>query len=518
MSKLNFEKALIIVLVLILFVSTANIYSQYISIFFNPKEHKKADISLTTNISFPASLLKADQLFKQEQYDLAQSEYLKLTSMPNLSSQQKAAVHFKLGTCNYRLGKFDLARNSYLKSAEFYTNDSVSYNNAAVCSFHLGEFEEAEEIQKQAIANQPIIEYYYNMARIYEAWGKYSDAAKFYMAVTRAEENITMEDRIDPVRIKNKLMRLMSNPDINGIANELMIALRLKDVREVFIINDIDMDIKDKKFKWRIEDQSGAKKLYCSYDREKADPYNLIDSLKWTVERGGNIIYTAKKDKFSLSIVDGKDYIVHLDIGYNTNMVASSFANVFKSSGTYTGSVVPDTNTVPVPAPSEQKCKYYEYAIYEQVFEKGFSVSETGYVDRFNVVWGRDEDLIAEVRDKDKDFIDAQGSLYINNTSTKRAGVWADLSSLISDRKLKGRTLGIKFYAKKDSEEAILHANINIKTGKKYKNEVKRYQLSEKWQQYVINLPIPDNADGLTISIKTGSSERIKIDSFIIIK
>jgi len=512
LSKLNFEKALIIVLILILFVSMANIFSQYISMIFNHKEHNQADMSLTTNISFPASLLKADQLFKQEQYDKAQSEYLKLTSMPNISSQQKAAVYFKLGICNYRLKKYDLARDSFLKSAEFFTNDPVAYNNAAVCSFYMGEFEKAEELQKRAIANLPVIEYHYNLARIYEAWGKYGDSAIYYMAVAKAEENITMEDSIDPVRIKNKLMRLMTRyGSIEGITNELMIALRLKDVREVFIINDVDMDIKDKNFKWSISKENDTNRLYCSYDREKSDPYGLIDSLKWTVMRDGKIVYTVAKDKFSLPIIEKNDYTVHLDIGYNTNMTASSYANVFKSSGTYAGNALPNINQ----SPAEQKCKYYEYAVYEQVFEKGFSISEKGYIDRFNAVWGKD-DLIAMIHNKD--FIDAQGSIYIKNTTNKRAGIWADLSSLINDKKLKGRTIGIRFYAKKDSEEAILHANIKTKAGKTYSNEVKRYQLNDKWQQFVIKLPIPENADGLTISFKTGAGEEVKIDSFIITK
>jgi tetratricopeptide (TPR) repeat protein len=267
--------------------------------FLNRGNHNEVHPNTTKNISFPASLLKADSLYKNELYREAQSEYLKLTSMPNLNSQQKATVHFKLGICNYRLEQYDLARDSFLKAAEFNTNDPVAYNNAAVCSFYLNELSKAEELQKLAIASLPVIEYQYNLARIYEASGRYMDSAKYYTAVVRGEENITRDDRIDPVRIKNKVMKLLTNlNNVEEISKDLMIALRLKDAREVFIIDDVNMDIKNKNFKWNIAKENGTNKLYCSYDREKSDPYNLIDSLQWTVERNGKAVYTGKKDEF----------------------------------------------------------------------------------------------------------------------------------------------------------------------------------------------------------------------------
>lgn len=138
-------------------------------------------------------------------------------------------------------------------------------------------------------------------------------------------------------------------------------------------------------------------------------------------------------------------------------------------------------------------------------------MSEKGYVDRFNTVWGKD-DIITRM--SDKDFIDAQNAIYIKNTIDRRAGIWADLSSLINDKKLKNKTVKVKFYAKKESEEAMLHVNIKVKTGDKYNNRVKRYQLDEKWQQFDFNLSLPANADGLTMSFKTGVWQEVKIDGF----
>ncbi len=509
--KMNFEKTAIFVLVLILCISTANIYSQFFSMFFNRKAQNVIQTNVTPNISFPARLLKADQLYDQGKYKDAQNEYLALTSMSNLSAQQKATVYFKLGLCNYRLEKYDIARDSFLKSAEFNTGDPVAYNNAAVSSFYLNELGRAEELQKKAIMNLPVIEYQYNLARIYEASGRYLDSAKYFMAVIRGEENLTRDDRIDPVRIKNKVMKLLTGlGNVEEISKELMIALRLKDAREVFIIADTDMDIKDKNFKWDVKKENGIEKLYCSYERKKSDPYNLIDSLKWTVRIYRRTVYTSKNDDFSFALVEGNNYIVSLDINYNTNKQARSYVDIARSS-MYSNNVNPIAD--PIADPSNEKCKYYEYALYEQVFEKGFKIIETGYTDRFNTVWGKDD---IEAKVVEKDFIDAQGALYINNTLGRRAGIWTDLTSLIKDKQLKGRTIGIKLYAKRISANANLHVSIRTKTGKTYKNTPKKYQLESKWKRYEFEVSIPENTDGLTMSFRTDSDEEIKIDGFII--
>lgn len=508
MFKLNFEKTAIFVLILILGISTANIFSQYFSMFINRGDRNEVYTNVSQNISFPAGLLKADQLYKQGLYKEAQSEYFKLTSMTNLSSQQKATAYFRLGICNYKLEEYDIARDSFLKSAEFNTNDPVAYNNAAVSSFYLNELGKAEELQKKAIAILPVIEYQYNLARIYEASGRYLDSVKYYNAVVRGEENITREDRIDPVRIKNKVMKLSTNwSNAEGISNELMIALRLKDSREVFIIEDAGMDIRDKNFKWRISNENGRNKLYSSYDRKKSDPYNLIDSLQWTVKSGGKTVYTGKKDNFSLSLTEGNDYVVYLDINYSTNKQARSYVDVKRSGGLYSSNVNPTTN------PSNAKPKYYEFAAYEQVFEKDFRISRNGYVDRFNTSWGKDN---IEAKIIDKDFIDAQSALYIKNTSGNNAGIWADLSSLLSDKQLKGRTIGIKFYARKVSANANLNVSIRTKVGKAYKNTPRKFQLEDKWKRFGIDVQIPGNAETLTMSFRTESGEEVKIDGFII--
>lgn len=512
--KLNFEKTVIFVLILIIAISTANIYTQFFGALGNHREPNKVQMDIIKNMSFPAGLLKADQLYNQGLYKEAQTEYLQLTAMQDLSSQKKATVYFKLGICNYRLGEYDMAIDSFLKTVEYNPGDSAAYNNAAVCAFYDNNLEKAAELQKKAIAILPIIEYHYNIARIYEDSGMYEDAVKYYSAVVRGEENITRDDRIDPIRVKNKLMKLVEDMEnIEFVSKELMIALKLKETRSTLIIEDKGMDLKKKDFDWRIARENGADRLYCSYDRETADPYNLIDSVEWTLKRDGKTVGTGKKDSFSYLLSDEGTYTVYLHIRYNTNNISSSQAEVKKGSGAFAGVVTPEPVTKPVPKPSEETCKYYEFATYEQVFEKEYAMREMGYVDRFDVVWGKD-DLVTRL--DSKDFIDAQGSLYIKNTSNKRAGIWTDLSQLINNKRLKGKTIGIKFYAKKLSEDANLHVSTKIKTGRTYKNNLNRYELDYKWKLYTINLPIPSIADGLTMSFKTGIWEEVQIDGFII--
>lgn len=506
--KLNFEKAAVFVLLLIIAISTANIYSQFFGTNNNRREHNEVQTNIIKNMSFPAGLLKADQLSGQGLYKEAQTEYFMLTGMQNLSSQQKATLYFKLGICNYRLNEYDLAIDSFLRSAEYNTNDPAAYNNAAVCAFYKNDLERAKELQDKAVAILPVIEYHYNLARIYEASGRYMDSVKYYTAVVKAEENITRGDRIDPVRIKNKIMKLMTNiSNSEEISKELMMALKLKETREVFIIEDANMDIKSKNFKWNIVNENGVSKLYCSYDREKSDPYNLIDSVKWTVERSGTNIYTSTRDNFSLTIVAGSRYVVYLDIKYDNNKTMSNYVDVTKGAGTYFNNGNLTTK------PSDAKCKYYEYALYEQVFEADFRISRSGYIDRFNTEWGKDN---VEATIMDKDFIDAQRAMYIKNTSNKDAGIWADLSELINDKKLKDKTIDIKFYARKITANAKMIVNIRTKAGKVYKTIPKSYDLEYKWKMYEAEVKIPENADGLTISFATQSGEEVKIDGFII--
>ncbi len=506
--KLNFEKTAIFVLLLIITISTANIYSQFFGKGNERREHNEVKMDIITNMSFPAGLLKADQLYDQELYKEAQTEYLILAAMQNLSQQQKATLYFKLGTCNYKLNEYEKAMDSFLNSAEFKAGDPVSYNNAAVCAFYKNDLEKARELQSKAVSMLPVIEYHYNLARIYEALGRYDDAVKYYVAVSKAEENITREDRIDPIRIKNKIMKLMTNiSDADKISKELMVALKLRETREVFIIEDANMDIRSKNFKWNIVNENGNGKLYCSYDRKKSDPYNLIDTLKWTVKKDDSTAYSGTKDSFSLTLVPGSRYIVYLDIAYDTNKTSSSYVDVTK------GSEMVFSNSKLTKNASEAKPKYYEYAIYEQVFESDFRIRRSGYIDRFNTEWGKDN---VEATIMDKDFIDAQRSIYIKNTSDKEAGIWADLSELINDKQLKGKTIGIKFYARKITSNAKMIVNIRTKAGKVIKIIPREYTLEYKWKSFGVHVPIPINGDGLTISFATQSGEEVKMDGFII--
>lgn len=497
----------IIVLILILLVSSTNIFTQFIDLIFPDKVINTVESSNIKDISFPAVLLKADQLYKEGNYKEAQGEYLVLSSLSSLSNQQKAVAHFRLGLCNYKLNLYDIAAQSFIKAASFNPSDAVAYNNAAVCLYYMKDFERAKELQRKAISRSPVVEYYYNLARICETLEDYMEAVKYFIAVDHGEGNITRDDGIDPVRIKNKIMKLKLRSDYTEeISKDLMmIALKLKDAREVFVIEDANMDIKSNKFQWSVKEVNGTKRLYCSYDREESDPYTLIDSLEWTVKTGGRVIYTSNRDNFNIRINDQNDYVVSLDITYNGMQHTVGHVDITNNKAfeekDYTDS-------------ADEKCKYYEYALYEQVFDSNFEITTRGYTDRFNTQWGMDSGVETEIMEKD--FIDAQRALYIKNSSGGDAGIWADLTALINDKQLKGKTIGIRFYARKITGDANLNVNFRVKTGDQYKNTPRKYNLDYKWKKMGFDVLIPENAEGMTISITTRSGEEVKLDGFTI--
>lgn len=459
------------------------------------------------NIGFPVKLLKADKMYREENYEDARSEYLELSLIASLNLQQKATASFRLGLCDFKLGKYSNARDSFITSLMYNPNDAVAYNNAAVCSYYMNDYKMAEEYQRKAIAILPVVEYYYNIGRIYEKIEQYSEAVKYYAAFILGEENITKEDRVDPVRVKNKIAKLLPDKKLRDVVTEdLMIALKLKDTRETLMIEDSDMIIKSKDFECKVENSNGINRLHASYKRNENDPYNLIDVLKWTVTSGGQTIYTSQKNEFSIRISDDKDYVVNLYITNNEKKVLHSSKKINNNKGIET------QKGYEIAKPQEETCKYYIYASYEQVFEKDFKVSTRGFNDRFNVVWGKDN-IEAEIMDKD--IMDAASSLYLKNTLTRNAGIWANLSALLEDKNLKGKTINIKFYARKINDSAKIDARATVK-GDSYFYAYDDFDLDFRWRQYSLSLYIPDNASSLTFSFNTKPGDEVKIDGFII--
>ncbi|HYE82830.1 MAG TPA: hypothetical protein VEG39_11795 [Clostridia bacterium] len=506
--KLNFEKTAIFVLLLIVLVSTANIYTQFFGLADSGNKLNTIEPPDIVKLSFPVMLLKADELYDQGDYESAQKEYLALTSLATISKQQKATLFFRLGLCNYAMKLYDMASESFIQSTNYNTRDAVAYNNAAVCAFMANNTVMAENYQKSAIAILPAVEFHYNLGRIYETDKKYEDAAKYYIAALKGENNITREDSIDPVRVNLKVIKLFPEKEVREkLSKELFIALKLSDARDVFIINDSEMDLKTD-FESRLYSVEGTGRLNCRYNREKMDPYHLIDTIKWSVKKDNKVVYTSSKDEFTMKVQGQDDYEVALDIMYNGNKIKSSNKIISKWQ-------IKDKLAQGNPIPYKQideVCKFYSYAAYEQLFEEDFLLSAKGFTDRFSVVWGKDSVGTGIMTD---DFMDAGSSLEIANTSKENAGIWADLSSLIDGKDLKGKTISVKFFARKISERARLDVKIRIKTDRVY-NKGGVYPLKVKWQQINHNIYIPEDATGLTLSLSMRPDEEIKIDGFII--
>ncbi|KUO73399.1 MAG: hypothetical protein APF77_10095 [Clostridia bacterium BRH_c25] len=506
--KLNFEKTAIFVLVLILLISTANISTQFFGLAETGKKINTIDPPDIVKLTFPVMLLKADELYDQGNHKDAQSEYLRLTNLKTISKQQKASVYFKLGLCNYAMELYDMAADSFIQSTNYNTNDAVAYNNAAVCAYLAKNPSMAESYQKKAIAILPAVEFHYNLGRVYESGKKYEDAVKYYIAAIKEEGNITRDYAIDPVLLNIKVNQLFPDKAVREkLSKELLIALKLKDARDVFIIEDEEMQV-DIDFDTRIASTNGVNRLYCKYDRIEMDPYHLIENLTWTVKSKGREIYTSARDEFSIKIEEQNDYDVSLNLKYDNKVKAKNKIISQKQIKDFIAS----KKSQPVQGLLES-CKYYIYAVYEQVFETDFQISTKGFTDRFGVVWGRNN-IETEVMGG-KDFIDAANSLRINNNSNNIEGIWADLSSLLESKQLKGKTINVKFYARKITRDAQLITRLRVKADQIY-YAYDNFSPDYKWRQYSLSIEVPKDSSNLTFSLQVKPGEEIKVDGFIV--
>ncbi len=492
---------------LILLISTGNIYTQFLGSDFHGRKVSIVEPGNAVKLTFPVMLLKADELYKQGRYEDARSEYLRLTSLTTISKQQKATVYFKLGLCNFAMKQFDMAVDSFIQSTDYNTGDAVAYNNAAVSAYLANNKAAAEDYQKKAISMLPAVEFHYNLGRIYESDKKYEDAVKYYMAVLKGEDNITRNNAIDPVLLNIKVNKLFPDKAVRReLSKDLIMALKLKDARDIFVIEDAEMQA-GIDFDTRIANVNGVNKLYCKYNRNDMDPYHLIDSLNWTVKSKGRTIYTGTRDEFAITIDNQNNYDVSLNIKYN-DKIKSKNKIISKKQ-------IKDLNASSKTQPTEywmEKSKYYVYAVYEQVFEKGFNISSRGYTDRFGVEWWKNN-IKTELMEKD--IIDAESSLYIKNDSNQNAGIWADLSPLLENKDLKGKKINVKFYARKITEDAQLVSRLRVKADQIY-YAYDNFILDYKWRQYSLSIEIPEDSSNLTFSLQIKPGEEIKVDGFIV--
>lgn len=502
--KLTFEKAVLFTLILIIGISTANIYSQFLYMKF-PKEGKDlpAVNPWITGRSITATL-EADKLYTEGKYQEAIDEFAKLLITDSLYPEQKSYAYFIMGMCQYKLKEYDKSVDNFSSSVLYESDNAVAYNNAAVSAFYDMSYEEALFYQKKAVEMLPAVEYYYNLGRIYETLGKYHEAVESFLSVAKGEENVTL---VDPVRIKNRIANLYpSLREREEIAKGVIVSLKLRDYADVLIIEDTDMEILGTDFSVAVKDTKQGKRLYVSYDRNDNDPYHLINQISWKVISGNSVLFTSYKDSFSMEVFENNNYKINMNVKYKGSKVKERESLIAVSKNGFRESKGGETLK-----PNQQFTKIYEYAVYEQLFDRNFKLSTMGYYDRFNVLWAKDNinSTIMMV-----DFRDSGSSLYLENNLTWDAGIRANLTPLLNDKNLKDKTVSIRFWARKITSKENME--IVVRAGRDTFS-FDKFDLQYKWKQVSMEFKIPADAGNLTFSLKIKPEEQIKLDGFVIV-
>lgn len=505
--KLTFEKAVIFTLILILFISTANIYSQYIDLRIYKKEESTIFLDPWDASRSITALLDADKLYRQGKYEEAIYEYslrLSMTGSLALDQGQKAYAHFAKGMCQYKLKEYDKAQDSFSSSLIYDPDNAAAYNNAAVSAFYAKNYRDALEYQKKAVEILPAVEYFYNMGRIYEALKDYKSAAQSFLSVVKGGENVTL---IDPVRVYNKVANLVPDVDKRDeMAKGVIVSLKLRNYGEVLTIEESDMDILDTGYKVSVFDSTEGKQLRVSYDRETNDPYHLINSLSWKVESGSTVLYKSSRDSFTMGVFENNNYKITLTIKYKGSLERERQTYISVTKDGYR-----EYKGVDTLRPNQQFSKIYQDAVYEQLFDKNFKLSHSGYYDRFNVMWSMDN---LKSRIMTVDFRDSGSSLHLLNDLDRDAGIRANLSTLLTDKDLRGKKVSIKFWARKITSKESM--TVNVRVGNK-NYPFSGFDLQYKWKQVSMDFDIPEDAKNFTFSLTIKPGEEIKLDGFIIV-
>ena len=512
MKKLTFERAILIVFILIILISTSDITGKYIDKFIKSFNKPIVSSEPSLNPGFPTMLMNADDLYKEGDYEAAADEYLAMTLNNTLSLEQKIHAYFRLGICQFNLKKYDMATNSFTKVTSFDPDDSIAYNNAAVSAYRSKDMTKALELQKKALNILPAVEYYYNLARMYEDNEEYELAANNFLVVVKGEQNITEIERIDPVRVKEKVAGLQSGMQSATIeaVNNVLIALKLKDTRDIFTINDNKMELKQSEFVVQVANLKNAKNIVAEYDRTKFDPYGLITELLWTVYKDGKVLYKNTGDTISVNASAGGNYEVRLNIKYNGNeeKTSSKVVRIEENKST----IDDGTHNEVVASPAIEEVKYYSNSLYEQLFESDFKITSVGHRDGNGVLWGKDQGI--SISHNNKLAADKSYSLKVKNNIDKDVGIWINLDSILKNEPIKGKAIRISFFASKITDNAEIFVNARVKTNDMIATSKETFSIPAKFRRNSMTIYIPEDASGLTVSIKTIANEQFNIDGF----
>lgn len=502
--KLTFERAVIFTLVLILAISTANIYSQYFKLRRPQNDMDISDVNPWEVSHSIIALLNADKLYNEKKYEEAIDEYNILLATDLLEQDKKAYAYFMRGMCQYILKEYDMAKDSFSSSIMYDSANAIAYNNAAVSAFYAKDFKGALEYARKAVELLPAVEYFYNLGRVYESLKEFDLAAKSFLSVVKGGENVTL---VDPVRIYNKVINLV--PDVKKreeMSKGVIVSLKLRNYEDVLMIEDKDMDILDTVFTASVYDSSDGKRLKVSYNREENDPYHLINSLSWRVESGNTLLYTSSRDSFNIGVFPNNSYKITLTIKYkgSSEKQRTTYIEVMNDGFRE----VKGGETV---RPNMQMPKIYDNAVYEQLFEKNFQLTTSGYYDRFNVMWSMDN---IKSRIMTVDYMDSASSLHLLNDLDEEAGIRANLSTLLTDKDLRGKKVSVRFWARKITSKE--HMTVNVRVGNR-NYPFSNFDLQYKWKLVSMDFDIPEDAKNFTFQLKIKPGEEIKLDGFVIV-
>lgn len=159
-----------------------------------------------------------------------------------------------------------------------------------------------------------------------------------------------------------------------------------------------------------------------------------------------------------------------------------------------------------------QIVKHYYEAMYEQVFDEGFSITEKGYSDAYDVLWSKGE-LTAELINED--YIASESALVVRNESGKNQQLVISFDDFLRDEKLSSQGMRFSFYARKVSGTSFLDIKVRVgSTVKEYKEN-----LENKWSSY--NDILVDIAEGekkmeMIIDVKPG--QQFKLDELVLVR
>jgi hypothetical protein len=211
----------------------------------------------------------------------------------------------------------------------------------------------------------------------------------------------------------------------------------------------------------------------------------------------------------------GGDYEVKLNIKYNGNkeMVSTKTVTIKENYSTIDNGTKDD---IVVKPPVIKDIRFNIFAKYEQLFEKSFDISRAGYTDKYSVVWGKDRKV--ETSHTKELSVDSASSLIVNNNSDKDAGLWINLDSLLKNNDLKGKTIRISFYGRKITDNAEILTNVGVKVNDNIVTTKDKFTPPFQFEERIIKVYVPEDATGLTVSIKTIANEQFNIDAFAILE